>query len=214
MTWYAHAIYGPWSEGLAKDLSGTFTGFMYHVKSLEKRDWWKPDIKHGLPPGGLLAIQPVGPSEGHAFESWYQEPFFNWTQVPQTTTRTDGLSSNLLDPTGEEQSRHVPAKFLDYLAHQSRRRNVPIFYYHCSTWGGDVEEEFAWVFDSGKEIVYEHVPGKAQPRVAKHIHGQPMITADGDVLRSALSHIGLQLPTSYFAPHTRSFDWASHRWAA
>jgi len=33
----------------------------------------------------------------------------------------------------------------------------------------------------------------------------------GDVLVSTLGHLSLDLPTPFFAPHTRSFPWAKYK---
>ena len=72
--------------------------------------------------------------------------------------------------------------------------SVPITYYSACTFGGDVEWERAWVF-AEVERRYEH----------------DAETSFGDVLRKALIDHGVSLPSAYFAPHSRSFDWERFR---
>jgi hypothetical protein len=60
-------------------------------------------------------------------------------------------------------------------------------------WGGDIDYEYCLVYEPTESVVF---------------------TTDGsriDALRAGLVKIGLELPTPYFAPHTRSYPWQMHK---
>ncbi len=85
--------------------------------------------------------------------------------------------------------------------------SVPVTYYACSMWGGDVDEEAAWVF-AETDLVYRY-QSRTETRETD-ASGQRLIHSG--VLSLALAHHGIYLPSSgYFAPHTRGFDWKCRR---
>jgi hypothetical protein len=90
-----------------------------------------------------------------------------------------------------------------------------VTYYLGRTWGGDIEGEAAWVF-ADREVLYCHrVPNDVRvdpPDEVVVVDRDGRSVVRGDVLRLALAHHGVHLPTRYFAPHTRTFDWEARRW--
>ena len=80
-------------------------------------------------------------------------------------------------------------------------------------WGGDIEGEYAWIFGrSGIALVSlpPDTPGERRP-LAIVEHSEPVRIVSGDVLACALKHLSLDLPTPFFAPHTRSFPWERYK---
>jgi hypothetical protein len=68
-------------------------------------------------------------------------------------------------------------------------------------WGGSIDYEFSLLYSAGERIL------TSQSKLS------PEKPGSDDSLRSALQALDVVLPTGYFAPHTRSFDWAAHRLA-
>lgn len=215
VTWYANNIYARRSGELERALCRELSGSVYRVDDLKSHSWWKPEIIHGVPDGGLLAVRPIsnGVKTSHLY-SWYGEPLISWEDFADF----DADDGNLLIPPtilpeAEESLETVPPEsFLRYLRHLARLHSTAILYYQCFMWGGDTETEFAFVYSEGDEILYSFtgLEGEKAKLEIRRNSTAPEKTC-GDVLVHALAHIGTKLPSSYFAPHTRSFPWERHR---
>jgi hypothetical protein len=95
----------------------------------------------------------------------------------------------------------------------SQSTHSSISFYHCAMWGGEVEEEFAWIFGAedsvlvrargnGKNVIaYRCLAGKLDSRKV----------AQADVLTLTLKHHEFELHDGYLALHTRSFIWEKYK---
>ena len=162
-------------------------------------------------------VRPVsdGDTKAH-LHSWYKEDVVSWDafedfedrepdlRIPPTVLASDSTEAQVL-PT---------EKFLRFLRYIGVKHGTPIVYYQAFWWGGDAEEEFAFVYEGKDETLYSLVlvDGK-EPRMEARQNSVPASTMEDDVLIRALRHLGLELPTGYFALHTRSFEreWNKHR---
>jgi len=100
-----------------------------------------------------------------------------------------------------------PAALFEALGSLAEDLGVPLVYYYCATWGGDVEAEVAWVFERGRERVLFHDKTDGQCVCRE---GESSQTVQRGVLQEALGALGLDLPTGFFALHQGSFDWSRY----
>lgn len=49
------------------------------------------------------------------------------------------------------------------------------------------------------------------PKLLAYRPGEPGVMKTADALVETMKHLGLDLPTPYFALHTRSFPWHQHK---
>lgn len=202
MTWYAHNIYIPANPTAMELLRGDpyIKPFLFFVKSLDKFIWHTPEVIHSLGKTGLLVIQPVGPTEEHSTH-WYGRVLpWDSLQVMEEAEKVD---------THVDEDQSPPQSLLQFLRSFSMKTKVPVLFYSCFMWGGDVEFEAAWVF-LPEQYTYVGLGGK-EPCVQAISDKGVISTEAGDVLGKALCHLGVSLPTSFFALHTRRFDWAEHQ---
>jgi hypothetical protein len=96
-----------------------------------------------------------------------------------------------------------PAAFLGFLDELHRSTGAVVSYYACETWGGAVELEFAWVFGERRRA---YVHRSAEGTVEIDDEGRHL--RDAEILTLVLAHHGVRSATGWFAPHTRSFEWA------
>ena len=73
-------------------------------------------------------------------------------------------------------------------------------------WGGQIMEEVSWLFGA-EDAAYEFNHDRSI-RVFKP-HGEQVVA--GDVLVLTLKHLGVMLPTPFFALHTRGFAWGNFK---
>lgn len=92
-----------------------------------------------------------------------------------------------------------PTSFRQALAELAATIKQPVLYYACAMWGGDIDHEYCLTYEPN-EVFTATEPGLPPER--------PGVK---DSLRIGLSKLGLQLPTGYFALHTRSFPWQAQR---
>ena len=202
MTWYADEIILCASK-TALEAVGTsllWAPFAYHIQSLKEHQWYRREKQHGLPDGGLLVIRPVCGSSSHGFD-WHEEAALDWAKLPFEST-----AEGLLDTT-------VTQQLSDYLDEESTppfqlRKAVaslavhlvqPVLYYGCGMWGGDVDYEYSLVYEPNESVVLTKSSLQSGD------------SGTEDSLRTGLAKIGLELPTAYFAPHTRSYPWQMHK---
>ncbi|RGE39736.1 hypothetical protein DZC30_21495 [Comamonas testosteroni] len=200
MTWYADEILLRATPAAltAIKADAQLVGFAYHLKSLDEFDWYLPEHRHGLPAEGLLVVRPVCNAQSHGGR-WYGEPVLDAAQLSAATD-----AQALLNPQIPEQlaadvydSALPCAALRASLATLAQRLNEPVVYYSCSMWGGDIDHEFC--------LLYEPQESLLMTDVAERGHGAERALGQG------LQKLGLALPTAFFAPHTRSFDWAAHK---
>ena len=95
---------------------------------------------------------------------------------------------------------------LQFLKWVYSRTSSPVVYYQCAMWGGGIEEETAWIM-SVDERVYQH---QDDGTVVEHT-ADDQRTVNGGLLQLAMRHVGLDLPTRFFALHEASFHWKLYR---
>ncbi|MCB9695854.1 MAG: ankyrin repeat domain-containing protein [Alphaproteobacteria bacterium] len=88
-----------------------------------------------------------------------------------------------------------PNPFLRRMVALAQALDTPVAYHRIETHGGEILAELAWVADG------------VQRRVIR-----PADVAD--TLQAAMAHLGVVMPSPWFAPHTSSFDWAPHALSA
>jgi hypothetical protein len=214
MTWFAHNIYACHNSKLLKELRKVFQGSTYHVTTLDGYKWWNSRIVHGLPDNGLLVVRPIGDTkEDDGSAEWYKGHLLSWYDIPSPPQEIP-LKIPEEIPCSESSSSEfcVPERFLQYLSYLSRHYSVPVGYYHGSMWGGDIEEEYMRVFVDSREYLYSCFDkANKHAQVAVYEDSRSPQIAAGCVLQMALKHFGLNLPTPYFALHTRTFEWAKYK---
>jgi hypothetical protein len=212
MSWFANNLYAKRTQALEDALRTEFPGSVYRIDNLKSYSWWRPEIIHGVPDGGLLSVRPFSNGDTDCYlHKWYDESFLNWNKYAnfgeaepplRIPPEVLGIDDDTLPPPG----------FLRYLRHLSKANDTPLLYYQCFMWGGSVETEFAFVYFGDDEYLYSlaGIEEENEHLEIRHNSSEPQ-KEDGDVLVHALRHIGLELPTPYFAPHTSPFDWGSYR---
>jgi hypothetical protein len=220
VTWYANRIYlHATPSALARlEAEPALVGHIFLLDGPLLASW-QPLAEPVAPPaGGLVVVKEVGEAEepsvwgaedyspGRPWHPWHtQNEFVPWDHF-------HGAASLDIDPPGLRdliQTEPPPAPFLRFLKDIHIVSGVPVTYYATAMWGGDIESEYAWVFDD-REVVYAYRSDEEIVEVVE-VDRQGRRSRQGDVLQLALAHLGLQLPTGYFAPHTRGFDWTPFR---
>jgi hypothetical protein len=205
MTWYANNLYMSATERALQVLRAkpNVQQFLFLVQRLEGFAWHTPDVQHGLGPVGLAVVRPLGPTEDHS-SAWYGEPMLPWDSLHPLTS-----SRNLVAHVEEEQA--PPVSLLQCIRELSVEAGVPVFYYSSCMWGGDVEFEASWVFTPTQHTyITQSSPGEEPEVRCVDAQGNALVVP-GDALRKGLAHLGIHLPTGFFALHTRSFPWDRYR---
>ena len=217
MTWFAHHIFTLPTKGMVKrlDKNSVLSKSIYWVRDLSEYKWFDPKTQHDLPSGGLLVIRPVGDPDGQ-YSFWYkgEESIVSWLsfkgandteiEIVPSQVHEDNPDFNLSD--------YPPISFLKWLKGLSVVTKTTTAYYHCEMWGGDVELEYSWVF-TPNEVVYSFVSfDENTSKLIEYRPDKPKETKKGDVLVETVKHFGLNLPTPYFALHTRSFPWHKYKY--
>jgi hypothetical protein len=152
-------------------------------------------MRHGLPNGGLLAIVP------DVDTGYYGEPDRRRKRV--ALTNDYGTIKELPEVLNLNISHFNLFYSLKQLHDQT---GVPIMYYQCAIWGGAPDDELAVVFDNGMFVYRYNTETKKNVQV---IDNQDF-EIQTSVLQKGLEHLGLSLPTQYFALHTSPFDWGRY----
>lgn len=215
MTWFAHHIFALPTVSVLNILTNNpfLTNRIYWIQDLTEHQWPNPQSQHGLPLDGLLVVKPVADPDGH-YEFWYkdeesiiswfnlQEPDETGIDIPPSWLKMISLEYDLAD--------YPPIPFLKWLKRLSLVTQTPSAYYHCATWGGKIEMEYAWVF-TPNESAYAHTPfQKSELKLIQYGPEKRRETKDGYVLVETLKHFELELPSPYFALHSRSFPWQKY----
>lgn len=202
MTWYADEIILGASPAALKavEASPQFASFAYHVRSLAGHDWYRPEQVHDLPEEGLLVIRPLCGTGSEGFE-WHGGSVLDGEALPYDSSAHEMLdalvSQRLADYLGADS---IPPQALRKAAATlASGLDQPVMYYSCAMWGGDIEYEYALIYEPAELLLLT---------VLESPQG---LGGREDALRSGLARVGLRLPTAYFAPHTRSFPWQAHK---
>ena len=205
MTWYAHNLYLPATERALQVVraSQNLQRFLFLVSSLEDFVWHKPDVEHGLGPAGLAVVRPLGPTANNG-GAWYAEPVLPWDSLHPVTSSRDLVAH-------VEEEEAPPVSLLHFIRELSAEVGAPVLYYVSVMWGGDIEFEASWVFTPAQHTYITELPAGKEPAVrCVDEHGTTLVES-GDALRKGLAHLKIQLPTGFFALHTRSFPWEHYR---
>ena len=209
MTWFANEILAPATPSLVREMLA-FAGYrdaVHVVKSLDSYPFHQDNVRHGLPPEGLLVVRPVG--EPSDLGEWYDTPVIPWLPPPDwpqlELSYTTSAIAALFPKTADSLP---PDPFLASLKGLSARHGgVPIAYGYFSTWGGMNELEYAWVFSDVETVL---VNASEESRHAMLRDGAPLTEVGAGLLENLCGQLGFALPTGFFAPHTSRFPWADH----
>jgi hypothetical protein len=181
---------------------------LYLITDLSDYPWYRSEHRHGLPAGGLIVVRELCFADTHneSNDWWHGEDAILWDAEPGSWPV---ILPSLLsaDSKNERLEEIVPVGFLQSIKEISVEVGSTLTYYHHAMWGGDTEYEFAWIFGTEdratKFLDYEKV---MQIRI-----GNPPESMRGSVLKSVMSQLGVSIPTGYFAPHARRFNWHRYR---
>jgi len=215
MTWYAYHLFAESSPALLEQLlaNPVLSKGVYWVRNLADYPWHDPKVKHELPPNGLFVVRPIGNPSSHYAES-YKDHIISWFDIYGQETTELNISPNLLqqDNPDYDLTAYPPQAFLRYVKQLSNDNKSTLAFYYCEMWGGDTDLEFAWVFKSGEEIAYSGVEFRGFPNsIKEYRQNGKNIERKGYVLADTLSHFSIDLPTPFFALHTRAFPWVSFK---
>ena len=203
MTWYAHEILLRATPAAlaAVQSSAQLVPFAFHLRSMEGVNWYAPEHQHGLPEGGLLVIRPVCAAQAQGAQ-WHDDPILDTCTLPplpDSPDVADLLLADIATPLADQLNEaSIPDMALrTTLAALARQLNEPVVYYACGMWGGDLDFEYCLCYEPQESLFARDVSERG--------HGTER------ALDIALIKLGLTLPSAFFAPHTRSFDWAAHR---
>ena len=220
MAWNAETIYAKPSSDVVAALAREpfLANRMFLVDSLEgaRFDWTRrlllsdsppEDVKHmrhGLPEHGLLAIWLDLSSSGYdntdppSLE--FRETFYEQKRPWPIRSTLD--STPVLIPPNVTLGNDC-LLLLNFLRSVAAETDSPIVYYSAATWGGSTDSEIGWAFDSG-DHVYQYIDDNT---VHHHTAKGQTTVNDRDALQMLMAHVGLDLPTGFFALHEGSFDW-------
>lgn len=214
MTWYASQIITTGSPAViaAIESNPLFTDHVFRVTNPIQHDWHSPKVKHSVPDEGLVFIRPICDPADYISE-WHGDEALSWGRFE----KAPGLDVTLTPHAIAE--RHVKleadafpaADILRVTKKLNADTNVPVAFYYCFFWGGEVEVEYAWIFDGSERVLIrltEDVPPTINRLIEINLNNETVI--DDDVLVRALRFLSCDLPTPFFAPHTRSFPWDQH----
>lgn len=209
MTWYAHSLFMPATER-AVDLLGNIPSLrthLYVVRDLGEFPWHTPVVTHDLGPNGLAIVRPIGPTneDGSDEYGWFDEPVLPWHSLLPIAPDASPVIAHV------EDGFAPPPTLLQFLGELAERALEPVVYYSCCTWGGDIEFEASWAFTPRQITYVTRVPPDDPPGVRTITPEGRCTVTPGDALRKGLSHLGLELPSWFFALHTRSFPWERYR---
>ena len=204
MTWFANEILAPAVPGLVDEF-GAFAGYreaVHVIRSLDSYRFHDDTVRHGLPPEGLLVVRPVGePSE---LQDWYDEQVIPWLAPPGWALRELALSPAQVSQVASGVEQLPPETFLQALKHLASTHGTTVAYAYFSTWGGTNELEYAWVFGSIETVLINTSRDDTHLLLSEGVRPREV---DRNLLEALFSSLGVELPTSFFAPHTRRFPW-------
>jgi hypothetical protein len=210
MTWFANHIYAAYKPTLLSALKEhpILGKGLYLITDISDFTWYRPEHEHGLPAGGLIVVRELCfPGVDSDAAEWHGRDALVWASTSSESCAVIPPQIVLSGTNGEHQEDLVPITFLRSLKAISVANESKFTYYAHFMWGGDTEYEFAWIFGPEDRAVkflnYEMV---LEVRIDKPPEHRP-----GTVLKTVMAELGVSLPTSVFAPHTRQFDWSRYR---
>jgi len=133
MTWFAEEILAPARPEVIEEFA-SFLGYrdsLYVIHEIPPHPWWPDEVRHGVPPEGLLVVRPVGEPGVH--DEWHGTPVIPWLpppgrgavalQIAPADVKLDDVSPEVLPP----------RDFLAYLKHVSATHHAPVAYGFFST---------------------------------------------------------------------------------
>jgi hypothetical protein len=229
MTWFASHIYAEPTEAIIEilKLHPVLSKGIYWIKNFEGYEWLPGIRPHELPPNGLLVVREVcDPTLGkdqydtQVEAQWHlhvnrRHKVLSWNTVictedlPVIMPDVLPISGYGSDRLIVDDSYKFPSiEFLRYLKMLSSITDTTVCYYHHMS-GAEmtVHREFAWIFGKNECVFVRH--GGTSVMRYTNTEKQELSTRN-TVLMLMLQYYGLNLSTSYFAPHTRHFNWAKH----
>lgn len=214
MTWFANYIFAEPKPSVISEFCNVpeVSNGLYLVKNLDSFKWFDPSVRHGLPPGGFLVGREICNPEASAAE-WHDDEIIAWHSFagPEhiRVIEPRGVISREVDKVERAHLNEVlpPIEFLRFLKSISLNTGSVVGFYSCATWGGAIEEEFAWVFDK-EDKIYRF---RDERTILEFGEDGSRKMMNGMVLNLLLSHFGLELPSRYFALCTRSFNWEKYK---
>jgi len=216
MTWYASEIIAPGKPSVLTAVSHVpeFGGHVYHVTNPIRFAWHRPEAAHSVPDDGLVFIRAICDPAAHIAD-WHEDDeilrFDRFLNVPgsDVSLKPDAVVSRRPKLEGWDLPSEQVLRVAKRLAVDSKST---VAYYYCFCWGGDVEVEYSWVFgDSERVLIRQSVNDTVALNRLVEIDLADERERDEDVLVRTLSAVGCDLPTPFFAPHTRSWEWQNFR---
>ncbi len=179
---------------------------VYWVKDLSDYSWFDNKKRHDLSPEGIVVVRPVADPDGNP---WYKENIISWFDFPEhemlLNVPPEQLAANNPD------LEYPPAAFLTHLKFLNLETETPIAFYHCLTFGGEIEAEYSWIFDREETAYLRITDGPNRASVLEHRPGRAPALLKIDLLAETLRHFTINLPTTYFALHTRGVPWPRYK---
>lgn len=214
MTWYANFVFAePKPTAISKFCTvSEISNGLYFVQDLDDYVWFDERVRHGLPSRGLLVGREICHPESHA-ASWHGEQAISWN-VFRGLDIYEVIQPELVISFEKDTSERgyleevlPPLPFLRFLKWVNVTTKSIVSFYYGATWGGDTEEEYAWVFGD-EDRVYRF---RDYETTFEFHHNGSREIKEGAVLNLTLADHGLLLPSGYFALCTRSFKWDRYR---
>jgi hypothetical protein len=166
------------------------------------------NYKFQFPPNGLLVVNPIIYSTGYDVNR--NEDNFWLNENNESEESWDFIDFDY------KENLHLPAtisvsesqlKLFALLESLNEETKTPIIYYKCETHGGENLEEYSIVFD--KDISIYYFDKRRNKNYA--IKNEKTFELESIILQESLYHVGIKLPTSFFALHQTSFDWKRYQ---
>jgi hypothetical protein len=229
MVWYASQIYAQPTPDVRALFAAhlTLSQGMYLLNHLEGHQWPEGDFArywfpHGLPTEGLLVVRELCAPGTMEFD-WHKPraSALSWEDVigpsNMRVLRLNHLPSAEVGKIFFDSAWagvHPPSPFLKFLKDVSRTTGTVIsFYHHASRAEKTALQELAWVFGEDECVYAGLTPDYGKVTKFTPIGATEFGTTRDrkTVLQYVLGHFGLELPSTYFAPHTRDFVWEQYK---
>lgn len=213
MNWEVSHVYAPAREALLETLCANpaLTGALYIVDRLDGILVDERDGPYPLPEAGLLVARELYSGERRLLR-WTENEIASW----QTLKGPRDLAVISADSLGEDTYiSHLyapPASFLRFLKATSQQAHSPLAFYHQTTFNGETEEEFAWMFGSGEDRLYVR---NGETTVVQHTPREREVLTNENVLSLVLRHFGVPLSGGierpFFPLHRMTFPWSRYQ---
>ena len=250
MTWYAQQVFAQPLDGVIAAFREVprLADAIYHVphlRDMESVEQVQDGVTFGggemvplhrpgrrgpkLPPGGLLVVRELcGSTDDHCAE-WFGGDGVCWDGLGAASSASEDpllqFKTVFADAPDWWPTVAPPVSLLLQLQSIAHGTRSVVAYYACHMWGGDVECNFAWVWDGEKRsscfyraIVSANKKGIEATGFYTDLTGVYAVDRsgrheilDGDVLTLVLLHFGLMLRDGYFELHTRGFPWHKYK---